>query len=189
VFLWRVIRGWRRSVIRLVREENPGLPPELRLGGRDRREGFRHVRRMGRLVLHQWGSGFLGGCQHVHDRVVFAGAHVQDGRTGTSPPQRQFDRPAHVGNMGEVAALAAVAVDDDRLARLDPAAERFQGQIGALSRPPDREEPQGEEAQAVQAGVARVSYYEAAALDFAGIRIKRHYKVGGGFNFIFEFIS
>ena len=37
--------------------------------------------------------------------------------------------------------------------------------------------------------LARVSYYEAAALDFAGIRIKRHYKVGGGFNFIFEFIS
>jgi len=37
--------------------------------------------------------------------------------------------------------------------------------------------------------LARVSYDEAAALDFAGIRIKRHYKVGGGFNFIFEFIS
>ena len=37
--------------------------------------------------------------------------------------------------------------------------------------------------------LARVSYHEAAALDFAGIRIKRHYKVGGGFNFIFEFIS
>ena len=37
--------------------------------------------------------------------------------------------------------------------------------------------------------LTRVSYYEAAALDFAGIRIKRHYKVGGGFNFIFEFIS
>ena len=37
--------------------------------------------------------------------------------------------------------------------------------------------------------LTQVSYYEAAALDFAGIRIKRHYKVGGGFNFIFEFIS
>ena len=29
----------------------------------------------------------------------------------------------HVGNVGEVAALGAVAIDDDRLARLDPAAE------------------------------------------------------------------
>jgi hypothetical protein len=54
--------------------------------------------------------------------------------------------------MGQVAALGAVAVDDDRLARLDPAAERFQGKVGALSRSPNREEPQGEEPKAVLAG-------------------------------------
>ena len=77
---------------------------------------------MGRLVLHLWRGSFSGGCQHVHDRVVSAGADVQDGRARTRPPQRQFDRPGHVGDMGEVAALAAVAVDDDRLARLEPAA-------------------------------------------------------------------
>ena len=55
--------------------------------------------------------------------------------------------------MGQVAALGAVAVDDDRLARLDPAAEGFQGKVGALAGVPNREEPQGEEAQAVLAGV------------------------------------
>ncbi|MEI6676730.1 MAG: hypothetical protein WCO57_16285 [Verrucomicrobiota bacterium] len=54
--------------------------------------------------------------------MISAGAHVQDRRAGAPPPQRQFDRPGHVGNVGEVAALAAVAVDDDRLARLNPAA-------------------------------------------------------------------
>ena len=69
--------------------------------------------------------------------MISAGAYVQDQRTGAPPPQRQFDRPGHVGNVGEVVALGAVAVDDDRLARLDPATERFQGEIGALSRPPD----------------------------------------------------
>ena len=55
--------------------------------------------------------------------------------------------------MGKVAALGAVAVDDDRLARLDPAAEGFQGKAGALARSPNREEPQGEEAQAVLGAV------------------------------------
>ena len=57
-----------------------------------------------------------------------------------------------VGYVGEVAPLAAVAVDDDRLARLDPAAERFHGKIRPLSRPPDGEEPERHEAEAVQAG-------------------------------------
>jgi len=101
---------------------------------------------------HQWRGCPPGGVQHVHDRVVSAGAYVQDQRTGAPPPQRQFDRPGHIGNVGEVTALAAVAVDDDRLARLDPAAERFQGKIGPLPRSPNREEPQRHEAQTVQAG-------------------------------------
>ena len=108
---------------------------------------------MGRLVLHQWRGGFPGGCQHVHDRVVSAGADVQNYRSRPLPPQRQSHRPRHVGHMGQVAALGAVAIDDDRLARLDPAAERFQGKVGPLSRSSNREEPKGEEAQAVQAGV------------------------------------
>ena len=151
--MWRDIRGRRGSGIRPVREENPGLPPELRLGGRVRREGFWHVRRMGGLMFHHWRGGFPGGCQHVHDRVVSAGADVQDGRAGTGPPQRLFDRPGHVGNVGEVAALAAVAVDDERLARLDAATERFQGKIGPLPRSPDREKPKRHEAQAVEPGV------------------------------------
>ena len=135
--LWRVIRGRRRSGIHPVGEENPGFPPDLHPGGRDRREGFWHVRRMGGLMFHHWRGAFRDGCQHVHDRVVSAGADVQDGRAGTGPPQRQFNRPGHIGNVGEVAALGAVAIDDDRLARLDAATERFQGKIGALSRPPD----------------------------------------------------
>ena len=37
-------------------------------------------------------------------------------------------------------ALGAVAVDHDRLARLDPTAERFQGKIWPLPRPPHRED-------------------------------------------------
>ena len=131
--MWRDIRGRLRSEIRLVREENPGFPPEYRPRSRDRREGCRHVRRMGRLVLHLGRGDLSGGGQHVHDRVIFAGSHVQDHRTGAGPPQRQFDRPGHVGNMGEVAALGAVAVDDDWLARLDPAAEGFQGKVGTLA--------------------------------------------------------
>ena len=103
-------------------------------------------------------GGFSGGCfgggiHHVHDRVVFAGADVHDDRTGSPPPQRQSHRPRHVGHMGQVAALGAVAVDDDRLARLDPAAEVLHGKVGTLSRSPNREEPQGEEAQAVEPGV------------------------------------
>ncbi len=65
----------------------------------------------------------------------------------------QFDRPGHILDVGDVAALAAVAVDDDLLARVDLAAERFQGEVWALAWTPDGEEPQGEEAQAVEAGV------------------------------------
>ena len=79
------------------------------------------------------GGGFGGGIHHVHDRVVFAGADVQDRRPGSLPPERQSNRTGHVGNVGEVAALAAVAVDDDRLARLDPAAEGFQSKVGTLA--------------------------------------------------------
>ena len=85
--------------------------------------------------------------------MISAGADVQDHRAGAPPPEGQFDRPGHVGNVSEVAALATVAVDDDRLPSLDPAAERFQGKIGPLSRSPNREKPQRHEAQAVQAGV------------------------------------
>ena len=55
--------------------------------------------------------------------------------------------------MGQVAALAAVTIDNQWLARLDPAAEGFQGQVGPLAGAPHREEPQGQEAQAVLAGV------------------------------------
>jgi len=80
---------------------------------------------MGRLVLNHGRGGLADGGQHVHDRVVSAGADVKDGRPSPLPPQRQFDRPGHVGNVGEVAALAAVAVDHHRLARLDLAAECF----------------------------------------------------------------
>ncbi len=105
------------------------------------------------MVLHRWRGAFPGGCQHVQNRVIPARSHVQDHRAGAPPPDGQSDRPGHVGNVGEVAALGAVAVDHDWLAHLDPATERFQGKIGALSRPPDREKPQGNEAQAVQAGV------------------------------------
>ncbi len=45
-----------------------------------------------------------------------------------------------IWDLGFQMALAAVPVDDDRLARLDPAAERFQGKIWPLSRPPDRKD-------------------------------------------------
>ena len=85
--------------------------------------------------------------------MVFAGADVQDGRAGTGPVDRQFNRPGHILDVGEVAALAAVAVDDDRFARLDLAAEVLQGKVRALAVTPDGEEPQGEEAQTVEAGV------------------------------------
>jgi hypothetical protein len=85
--------------------------------------------------------------------VVFAGAHIQDDRAGSLPPQRQSHRPGHVGNMGQVAALGVVAMDDQWFACLDPAAEVLQGKVGALAGSPDREEPQGEEAQAVLAGI------------------------------------
>ena len=85
--------------------------------------------------------------------MVFTGADVQDGRSGTGPVDRQFDRPGHILDVGEVAALATVAVDDDRLARLDLAAEVLQSEVWALAWTPDREEPQGEESQAVEAGV------------------------------------
>ena len=64
--------------------------------------------------------------------------------------QGQFDRPGDVGNMGQVATLAAVTVDDDRLARLDLAAEVLEGEIVALPWTPDREEAQGDEVQAVE---------------------------------------
>ncbi len=104
-------------------------------------------------MLHDGRNGFPGGFDHVQDRMVFAGADVQDSRTGSLPPQRQFHRPGDIGHVGQVAALAAVSIDYQRLACFDPATERFQGKVGALTGSPDREEPQGEEAQAVLAGV------------------------------------
>ena len=82
--------------------------------------------------------------------MVAAGADVEDVRSRARPAEGQFDRPGDVGNMGQVATLAAVAVDDDRLARLDLAAEGFQREVGPLAGAPDREEAQGEEVQAVE---------------------------------------
>ena len=58
-----------------------------------------------------------------------------------------------ISDLGFQSTLGSVAIDDDRLARLHPAAEGFQGQVGPLAVAPHREEPQGEEAQAVEAGV------------------------------------
>lgn len=98
------------------------------------------------------GGGFRDGFQLVHNRVVLAGADVQNGRSGTGPVEGQFDGASHVGNVGEIPALAAVAVDDHRLARLDPAAESLQGKVGTLAWTPDGDEP-----QAVEAGVSRIT--------------------------------
>ena len=108
---------------------------------------------MGRLKLHRRRGGFGGGLGHVQNRVVPARADVQDHRTGAGPPQRQFHRPRHIRDVGEVAALVAVAVDHHRQARRNPAAERLQGQVGALAGSPDREKPQRHEPQIVQPGV------------------------------------
>lgn len=82
--------------------------------------------------------------------MVAAGADVEDQRPEALPAERQFDRPVHVGHVGEVAALAAVAVDGDRLPGLDPSAEGLQGEVGPLAGSPDREEPQRDEVQAVE---------------------------------------
>jgi hypothetical protein len=46
------------------------------------------------------------------DRVVAARSDVREHRSPTPPPQRRFQGPDHVGRVGDVAALAAVAVDD-----------------------------------------------------------------------------
>ena len=47
---------------------------------------------------------------NVQNRVVPARSDVQNHRAGAGPPQGQFHRPRHVGDVGEVAALAPVAV-------------------------------------------------------------------------------
>ena len=117
----------------------------------DAGEGDRNIRRVGGPVVNPGrGSWWGDGCQHVHDRVVGAGADVEDRRAWTRPAEGKFDGPGDVGNVGQVAALAAVAVDDDRLARLDLAAEGFQREVGPLAGAPDREEAQGDEVQAVE---------------------------------------
>ncbi|MCU0751067.1 MAG: hypothetical protein MUF13_16130 [Akkermansiaceae bacterium] len=67
----------------------------------------------------------------------------------TSPVERQFDCPGNILDVGEVAALAIIAVDDDRLARLNLATESFQSEVGALAWPPDGEEPQGGKSNAM----------------------------------------
>ena len=82
--------------------------------------------------------------------MVAAGADVEDVRSRAGPAEGQFDRPGDVGNMGQVATLAAVTVDDDRLARLDLAAECLQGDVVALAGTPDGEEAQGDEVQTVE---------------------------------------
>ena len=108
---------------------------------------------MGRLELHRRRGGFGGGLGHVQNRVISARSDVQNHRTGAGPPKRQFHRPRHIRDVGEVAALPPVAVDDERAACHNPACERLQGQVGALAGSPDREKPQRHKAQAVQAGV------------------------------------
>ena len=114
-------------------------------------EGGWNIRRVGRPVVDPWrGSGWGDGCQHVQDRMVSAGADVESERGGARMLQGQFDRPGDVVDVGEVAALAAVTVDDDRLARLDLAAECLQGDVVALAGTPDGEEAQGDEVQTVE---------------------------------------
>ena len=49
--------------------------------------------------------------------------------------QGQLDGPGHVLDVGEVAPLAAIAVDGDGLAGLDPPLEALQGKIGPLTWP------------------------------------------------------
>ena len=106
---------------------------------------------MGGVVLHHGrGGGGPNGIEHVHDGVIPAGADVQNGRAGTGPTEGQFDRPGHIHDVGEVATLATVAVDDDRLTCLDPPAEALQGKVGSLAGSPDGEEPQGEKPDAVE---------------------------------------
>ena len=98
----------------------------------------------------QSGDGFLSGLQHVEHGVVFAGAHVQHCRPWAGPADCQFDRPGHILDMGEGAALVAVAIDDDRLTALDLAAKRFQREVVVLAWTPDGKEAHGDEVQAVE---------------------------------------
>ena len=132
-----VFRAGRPRASEVMKSARPGrksgLPPELRPDGRDRREGFRHVGRMSLPVLHRCRCGLLDGFHHVQNRVVSARPDVQDHRSPAPPVQRQFHRPGHIRDVGEVAPLAPVAVDHQRLARRDPAGERIQSQVGALA--------------------------------------------------------
>ena len=91
--------------------------------------------------------------EHVHDGMVHAGPDVERLKSGFLPLDRQFDRSGDVGNVGEVAALAAISQDGDGLVPLDCPLEGFDGQIGTLAGAPDGEEPQGADIEAVEAGV------------------------------------
>lgn len=64
--------------------------------------------------------------QHVHDGVVLAGPDVQDGRSWTGPVEGQLDGASHVLDVGEVTALAAVAIDRERLTVGEAASEGLQ---------------------------------------------------------------
>jgi hypothetical protein len=117
---------------------------------KDELEAIRERSGIGRQSLFPSAGPESAAVQDVHDGVVFAGADVQDGRSGTGPVEGRLDCASHVPDVGEVTALAAVDIDHGRLTVGEAAAERLQGEVGALAGSPDREEPQGEEAQFVE---------------------------------------
>lgn len=82
--------------------------------------------------------------------MIFARADVERGGTFSLPVDGQFDRTHHIENMGEIAALGSVSIDDDGLPLFDPSAECFHGQVRALSWPPNRKESQRDEADVVE---------------------------------------
>ena len=47
--------------------------------------------------------------------MIFARADVECGGTFSLPVDGQFDRTHHIENMGEIAALRSVSIDDDGL--------------------------------------------------------------------------
>jgi hypothetical protein len=67
--------------------------------------------------------------------VAFAGADLQDGRSGTGPVAGRLDGASNFLDVGEVTASAAVANDYERLTVDEAAAEGLQGEVGALAGP------------------------------------------------------
>ena len=74
---------------------------------------------------------------HVHDGVVHAGPDIEDLESASLELNCQLDRTHHIENMGEIAALGSVSIDDDGLTLFDPAAKCFHGQVRALSWSPN----------------------------------------------------